>query len=113
MAKDNAKFTIHNAQRKYIDAEMFAKRIEASPAFGNMAFEGELLRRVVLDLLDNAPNADVEEVKHGKWIEKFKDGFCYYDCPFCDDGYVVMERDENKPNYCHNCGAKMDGGKAE
>jgi hypothetical protein len=55
MAKDNA-------QRKYIDTEMFAKRIEASPAFGNMAFEGELLQRVVLDILGNQPTADVVEV---------------------------------------------------
>ena len=65
------------------------------------------------DCSDYKPTADVEEVRRGEWIEKFKDGFWYYDCPFCDDGYVVMERDENKPNYCHNCGAKMDGGKEE
>ena len=62
--------------------------------------------------IKSLPTADVVEVKHGEWIEKFKDGFWYYDCPFCDDGYVVMEKDENKPNYCGNCGAKMDGGKA-
>lgn len=121
MAKDNAQCTIHNAQRKYIDAEMFAKRIEASPAFGNMAFEGELLQRVVLDLLDNAPTADVEEVKHRTWnfmgTEMFADGsYCSsFGCPSCyrevkvcheykEEGYRFAKL---MYPYCH-CGAKMD-----
>ncbi len=132
MAKDNAQCTIHNAQRKYIDAEMFANRIEASPAFGNMAFEGELLQRVVLDLLGNAPAADVMEVKHGEWIYKHRHrgGFerrtAYdefnnphtvtldnrYECdePYCS---VCGKLGGDFLNYCGNCGAKMDGGKAE
>lgn len=74
--------------------------------------------KVVVDAIKDivsiiCPKADVEEVKHGDWIEKSKYGYWYYDCPYCDDGYALKERDGNKPNYCHNCGAKMDGGKEE
>ena len=56
---------------------------------------------------------DVVEVVHGEWIESFNFGYWHYDCPFCDDGYAVKERDETKPNYCQNCGAKMDGERKE
>ena len=47
---------------RYIDADKFAERIKLSPAFKNMAFEGDLLQRVVLDLIGNALTADVVEV---------------------------------------------------
>lgn len=47
---------------RYIDVDKFAERIELSPAFKKMAFKGDLLQRVVLDLLDNAPIADVVKV---------------------------------------------------
>lgn len=51
------------------------------------------------------------KVKHGEWKEHFAYGCWHYDCPFCDDGFVTKERQINTPNYCQNCGAKMDGGK--
>ena len=44
---------------RYIDADKFAERIKVSPAFPNMGFNGHFLRNIVLDLLDNAPTADV------------------------------------------------------
>lgn len=49
------------------------------------------------------------EVKSGKWQESFAFGCWHYDCPFCDDGYATKEKDETPPNYCQNCGNKMDG----
>ena len=80
---------------------------------GKVCAERHIYHDMIVSCPHHIPTADVVEVKHGEWIEKFKEGFWYYDCPFCDDGYVLMERDENKPNYCGNCGAKMDGGKAD
>ena len=44
---------------RYIDADKFAKRIEVSPAFTNMGYEGQFLKNIVLDLLNNVPTADV------------------------------------------------------
>lgn len=51
-----------------------------------------------------------DAVKHGTWREFFSYGCWHYDCPFCDDGYAVRERQKTPQNYCSNCGAKMDGG---
>lgn len=65
--------------------------------------------------IKSVPTADVEEVKHGEWIE---DG--YYDNP-CVCSYCGAEAMHNnkipkthiRTPYCSQCGAKMDGGKAE
>ena len=57
-------------------------------------------------ILNQFPSADVEPVKHGRWV-------CgdYYDvgdvCSECDwDSQMVCP----SYRYCPNCGAKMDGG---
>ena len=53
--------------------------------------------------------ADVVPVRHGHWISKNNHGYEWiFVCSNCDyvDGYPFNER----PNYCPNCGAKMDGG---
>ena len=47
------------------------------------------------------------------YFEHFAFDSWHYDCPFCDDGFATKERCEALPNYCGNCGAKMDGGKTE
>ena len=43
---------------RYIDADKFTERIKVSPAFRNID-DGRLLQRVVIDLLNNMPTADV------------------------------------------------------
>lgn len=67
---------------------------------------------------DFVNTADVEEVKHGEWIEDFKpidtvgmgsgksSYLVGYKCSLCGRSEIKKEP------YC-NCGAKMDGGKAE
>ena len=61
-------------------------------------------------LMVDAPTADVQEVRHGEWIEKaillewceddvdivFECSYCETECPFTSD-------------YCPNCGAMMRG----
>ena len=56
---------------------------------------------------------EAEPVRHGEWKEHYANGVWYYDCPFCDDGYATKEQDVTPPNYCQNCGAKMDGSERE
>ena len=65
-------------------------------------------RTYAKNLIESAPAADVVEVKHGEWIEHFNFGCWHYDCPFCDFGFATQIRNEDTPNYCENCGAKMD-----
>jgi len=58
----------------------------------------------VYAVLDIFPAADVEPVRHGRWIpfysETAKRKIQY--CSECEIGCIW------KPNYCPNCGAKMD-----
>lgn len=73
-------------------------------------------RRVTVDVdlvkfgLDRIPAADVAPVVHGQWI---KDDFLSDDvnnaekCSQCGE---LIGWFGNLPNYCPNCGAKMDGG---
>ena len=81
---------------------------------GSVGKVGDL--REMLDELESIPAADVEPVRHGRWIEKKKnmtEGAAYmipliikyFVCSLCG-----REEDIAEP-YC-NCGAKMDGGGA-
>ena len=61
----------------------------------------------VIEYAESLPSADVEEVRHGEWTFG-GDGVVV--CTICKetlDSYVLPR------NFCPNCGAKMDGGKAE
>lgn len=49
------------------------------------------------------PSADVAEVRHGKWING-KCSECGGDAPFWP-----MATTYYRSNFCHNCGARMDG----
>ena len=50
---------------------------------------------VVRKFVNNRPAVDAEPVRHGRWEHGLQ-------CPFCN------QIDTTKPNYCPNCGAKMD-----
>ena len=59
--------------------------------------------------LQMTPTADVQEVRHGRWISNDLGGYKWaYYCSECGwvDGYPFNDRHK----YCPNCGAKMKGG---
>lgn len=63
-------------------------------------------------LINQIPTADVQPVKHGRWIERD----CHFDfeckCSVCGyKDFFPTEHDRYwfNRNYCPNCGAKMDG----
>ena len=70
-----------------------------------------------VDRVENFPAADVEEVKHGKWLN-FCNDFSVAECSECADMFEVSPDEEPKKefleafkefyHYCPNCGAKMD-----
>ena len=75
-------------------------------------YEG--LREDIAFIISKIPVADVEEVKHGKWIGKQLDNFRKYEVTCSNCGWVGIENydsynDPSDFNYCPNCGAKMDG----
>ena len=58
----------------------------------------------VLSALDDIPTVDAVEVVHGRWE---KHGKHDWRCSVCKVGVPYSFTGHN---YCHNCGAKMDGG---
>lgn len=65
-------------------------------------------KQVTVDLLENLPSAEVEPVKHGRWIPVtngrggFECSICYSYAPSYQDGVEWLSL------YCPNCGAKMN-----
>ena len=59
------------------------------------------------DVID-APDADVEPVVHGRWVEKMAPyGGRYFECSNC--GAHENIHTAIKGYYCWRCGARMDG----
>ena len=51
------------------------------------------------------PAADVAEVRHGRWIDYAEGG---KQCTACKGVFWHGEYNPIEPNYCPNCGARMD-----
>lgn len=88
---------------KYIDAEQLKRDLIDNRNF---------FPAIVAMAIEDAPAADVVEVKHGKWYrhDKKTHGDTCYHCSVCEkmpltDCGMVWELTP----YCPNCGAKMDG----
>ena len=57
------------------------------------------------DIVDRIPTADVQEVRHGKWIPSV---FGTIICSECKERFSLFGSVTEKFYYCPNCGAKMD-----
>jgi len=62
-------------------------------------------RAEFVSLLENAPAADVAEVRHGRWVNTNKEVEQMCKCSEC--GYPISYFWSRTP-YCPNCGARMD-----
>ena len=81
------------AEKEYIELESAKKVLEEHYAFNSA------------ELLDEVPKADVQEARHGKWIEKpYLLGTSNF-CSLCGENYGMPH---GKYKFCPNCGAKMD-----
>ncbi len=96
---------------RYIDAEpykdmyigkVFGVTIKAAKNLSFGDFHGEDFVKVAN--INEIPTADVQEVKHGKWVEVEKDVF---ECSHCKR-YRIHGCSIPEPRYCGNCGAKMN-----
>ena len=67
----------------------------------------------MIDVVGSIEAADVQPVKHGRWIANNKDNRGYadcYTCTNCDDYvYTFTLMKDCEFEYCPNCGARMDG----
>ena len=97
---------------EYIEREKFLNDIEARYCvpckMAGKDYSGAACLACCVDdmagEIDDAPVADVAPVVHGRWDDSF-DGITPY-CSACGRSHRMMTR---TPNYCPNCGAKMDG----
>ena len=70
------------------------------------------VRKVAISALKKMPSADVVQVRHGRWIDDGTEFGCQ--CSECGktlDDYVAPTEYASLneiPNFCPNCGAKMD-----
>lgn len=94
---------------------MAKEYIERNKLIENLTkFAPEQYTKLVNQLITKHPTADVEEVKHGYWIDNFektttvagitKEFVIGYKCSVCG------RKEISKEPYC-NCGAKMDNAK--
>ena len=101
---------------RYIDADKLKEAFSTDTQHLSI-FDPDLYDLIVLDI-DEAPTADVEEVKHGHWKKsQFSDRSGFYSvrdviCSECGIYSTFLQHEISPDYYCPNCGAKMDGGKA-
>lgn len=95
--------------KEYIDREAFVHHLE------NCIDEVKNTNGITEDFeiclkaLKAQPAADVEEIRHGKWLlEREPDGkpYCFH-CSVCDSDFHHIGI-KTAYDFCPNCGAKMD-----
>jgi ribosomal protein S27AE len=75
---------------------------------------------VKVETILNAPTADVVEVRHGYWKDRYENKYAnhYYECSVCggaaldgikNNGLGNPESIQVLSDFCPRCGAKMDG----
>ena len=101
---------------RYIDADNLADVIDCLDTVegqGNAVFAYD-----VIQAINDAPTADVQEIRHGQWEEDEETGDlqCSECGHFTGEFFGDFVRTEwglihrtLRPTYCSKCGAKMDG----
>ena len=97
---------------EYIEREEALRQMRDSkddkPKYGDW----DIAHDCCIDIVENIPNADVAEVKHGEWIFVYKESTMHYEVDGCRCSHCnCIEEMQNKMPFCPNCGAKMDGKK--
>ena len=98
---------------RYIDAEKIEKTLWDSLKGYRHTKEICAVKNCILEI-EEAPTAEVEEVKHGEWklcFEDFRKQIDGDECSAC--GFQHYGSGISHYKYCPNCGAKMDGERSE
>lgn len=106
---------------RYIDAN---ELVRAMTLQANRTMLGEIAPpqssySEMLDLVADAPTADVVEVRHGYWMQtsepKFIEGIkrISVECSVCKIRRNIPAVEYHGYYYCPNCGAKIDGERRE
>ena len=99
-----------------IDKNEYISKIEVVRILQKAYAEGRIKAKDGLSsVLNDIKNADVQPVKHGRWIdctfydpyEKSWEQNFEYKCYCC--GHMIYNKPNDDNQYCGHCGAKMDG----
>ena len=98
--------------KKFIDAEMLIAELEAScMPINEKRISGNLGdNESIADVIRAQPAADVQDVRHGKWIyeEQTINTPLQLNCSIC--GWWSLDPSiDGTYHYFSHCGAKMDG----
>lgn len=115
---------------KYIEREKVLKTLEEIKSEKEKQFEKrtiffedlltvnneiDAIESVIEIIKKEIPTADVQPVKHGRWItSEITTDSGYTSCSCCHSEYYIgdlynLEGDNDFVMYCPNCGARMDG----
>ena len=91
---------------RYIDAEKAIEIAESNKAV--LQSLGDIVD--IREIVNDVPTADVQPVKHGKWILDEDSSSEEEKCYRCSNCKAILEEDYkwHNHNYCYHCGAKMD-----
>ena len=90
----------------YIDRDELIKHIKDLPTWwGDDSVGCAFYLTRAITSIENAPAADVQEIKHGEWIMT-----CNGDYYYCSECLNYKKPIDREFFYCPHCGAKMDGG---
>lgn len=101
--------------KEYIERQALIEHMEDLPVWG--MYGTELDRADVIASVENAPAADVVEVKHSSWMPYFEYVEIYNTGGYREKkqtGWICKKCKSRKSfttvkeNYCSYCGAKMD-----
>ena len=73
-------------------------------AIRDALYDADAITMSGVKILNQFPVADVASVRHGRWNDSLARIAPY--CSVCGHSHRCLIR---TPNYCPNCGAKMDG----
>ena len=112
---------------EYISREALVKKIRSNIfSFAEDSWESGYNKAMaeIMEWIKRTPAADVEPVRHGRWIRGVSKGFpknptCLWYCSCCGEKiryndtlrtYQKSKKPVNEVNpRCRKCGAKMDG----
>ena len=92
---------------KYIDREAAIKAVEKADYTAISSDADDCKADYLREIIESVPAADVVSVVHGWWNA---DETCSLCGEKSTEGLDATKWNYWLPNYCPNCGAKMDGG---
>ena len=97
--------------KEYIEREAALKAMSQAIQDRTWSMDDFDVMMKMEDYVQELPAADVEPVAHGEWIKIQTIGTTVqWQCSECKHEKMYTHIGE-QPNYCPNCGAKMDGGR--